>query len=372
MIWSVPVLQDSTIYELDPYRNTGLDEVLELRKDTAALNGSIRESRILMKFDLSYLGSILNDNDLSTDNISASLKMYTVQESELPTTYTIEAKALAGSWENGSGYTLFPVGTIPSTYSTDGVTWLSTGGTGSGAWEDITITGTTSSYNRTDLDGGGVWYTASIASQSFTYKSTDAVNINVTDIVKNWHNNMYSNNGFLISFKHDNLTGSNVPNTNIQFYSAETNTVYQPQLYISWTGSVSYNTGSLSVLTYSDSPIIYQIAPKFEYQTDTKVRVLLGSRPKYPRPGFTQNSAFVTLKLLPSASYYQIVDAHSDDVIIPYSEFTKINTNTEGSYFDFYTTMLYPERYYKFEIKSRISDIDTYFSSQEFLFKIVK
>jgi hypothetical protein len=372
MIWSVPVLQDSTIYELDPYRNTGLDEVLELRKDTAALNGSIRESRILMKFDLSYLGSILSDNDLLIDNISASLKMYTVQESELPTTYTIEAKALAGSWENGSGYTLFPVGTIPSTYSTDGVTWLSTGGTGSGAWEDITITGTTSSYNRTDLDGGGVWYTASIASQSFTYKSTDAVNINVTDIVKNWHNNMYSNNGFLISFKHDNLTGSNVPNTNIQFYSAETNTVYQPQLYISWTGSVSYNTGSLSVLTYSDSPIIYQIAPKFEYQTDTKVRVLLGSRPKYPRPGFTQNSAFVTLKLLPSASYYQIVDAHSDDVIIPYSEFTKINTNTEGSYFYFYTTMLYPERYYKFEIKSRISDIDTYFSSQEFLFKIVK
>jgi hypothetical protein len=79
-----------------------------------------------------------------------------------------------------------------------------------------------------------------------------------------------------------------------------------------------------------------------------------------------------SLKLLPSASYYQIVDAHSDDVIIPYSEFTKINTNTEGSYFDFYTTMLYPERYYKFEIKSRISDIDTYFSSQEFLFKIVK
>lgn len=372
MIWSVPVLQDSTIYESDPYRNSGLDQVLELRKDTATLNGSIRESRILMKFDLDSLSSILSDNSLTINNISASLKMYTVQESELPSTYTIEAKALAASWENGSGYTLFPVGTIPSNYATDGVTWLSTGGSGSGAWDDIVITGTTSSYNRTDLNGGGVWYTASIASQSFTYKNTDAVNIDVTNIVKNWYNNVYSNNGFLISFKHDNLTGSNVPNTNIQFYAAETHTVYQPQLYISWTGSMVYDTGSLSVLTYSDSPIIYQIAPKFEYQADTKVRVLLGSRPKYPRPVFTQNSAFSTLKLLPSASYYQIIDAHSNDVIIPYSEFTKINTNTEGSYFDFYTTMMYPERYYKIELKSKLSGVDTYFSSQEFLFKIVK
>lgn len=372
MNWSVPVLQDATIYESDPYRNSGLDEVLELRKDSAALNGSIRESRILMKFDLAGLSSILSNNSLSVNNISASLKLYTVQESELPSTYTIEAKALAAGWENGTGYSLFPVGSIPSTYGTDGVTWVSTGGSGSGAWEDIVITGTTSSYNRTDLPGGGVWYTSSIASQSFTYKSTDAVNIDVTNIVKNWYNNVYSNNGLLISFKHDNLTGSNVPNTNIQFYSAETHTVYQPQLYISWTGSMVYDTGSLSVLTYSDSPVIYQINPKAELRADSKIRVMLGTRSKYPRPSFTQNTTFATLKLLPSASYYQIVDAHSNDIIIPYSEFTKLNTNSEGSYFDFYTTMMYPERYYRFEIKSNLSGMDTYFSSDAFLFKIVK
>jgi hypothetical protein len=370
MIWSVPVLQDATIYEADPYRNSGLDQVLELKRDSATYTGSIAEGRILMKFDISELSSILSDNSVNISNISASIKLYTVQESELPTTYTIEAKALASDWSNGTGYTLYPVGVIPATYSTDGATWVSVAGTGSTQWSSITTTGTTSSYNF--VNGGGVWYTASVASQSFTYKSTDTVDIDVSNIVKNWYNNVYSNNGVLISFKHDNLTGSNVPDTNIQFYSAETNTVYQPQLYISWTGSAVYSTGSLSVLTYTDSPVIYQIAPRREYESDTKIRVLLGSRVKYPRPVFTQNSAFAGLKLLPSASFYQIVDAHSNDIIIPYSQFTKLNTNTEGSYFDFYTTMMYPERYYKFEVKSTLSGVTTYFKSNDFIFKIIK
>lgn len=374
MNWSTPVLQDTTIYEVDPYRNAGLDQILELKRDSLTLTGSIAESRILMKFDLSTLSSVLTENGVGINNVTANLKMFTVQESELPTTYTIEAKALASDWGNGTGYTLLPVGIIPSTYDTDGATWLSTAGTGSITWLSVSssTSGTEMVNNRTDITGGGTWYTASVASQSFTYKSTDSVSINVTDIVTNWYNNVYTNNGFLISFKHDNLTGSNVPDTNVQFYSAETNTVYQPQLYISWTGSMVYNTGSLSVLTYSDNPVIYQIAPRKELQVDSKMRVLLGSRVKYPRPVFTQNSAFSTLKLLPSASYYQIVDAHSNDIIIPYSEFTKLNTNTEGSYFDFYTTMMYPERYYKFEIKSTLSGVTTYFKSNDFIFKIVK
>jgi hypothetical protein len=56
----------------------------------------------------------------------------------------------------------------------------------------------------------------------------------------------------------------------------------------------------------------------------------------------------------------------------PYSQFTKLNTNTEGSYFDFYTTMMYPERYYKFEVKSTLSGVTTYFKSNDFIFKIIK
>ena len=55
MIWSIPTLQDTTIYETDPYRNTGLDQILELRKEGDNSTGDLSESRILIKFDLSNI-----------------------------------------------------------------------------------------------------------------------------------------------------------------------------------------------------------------------------------------------------------------------------------------------------------------------------
>jgi hypothetical protein len=366
MIWSIPALQDTTIYESDPYRNTGLDQILEIGKSGTA--STLTESRALIKFDITNLDSILSNNNISINDISASLKLYTVQESELPQTYIIEAKALAASWSNGVGYSS-PTTELAATM-TDGATWITTQGSGSTTWNSQSGTGKSMSYNT--LQGGGIWYTSSIASQSFSFKSNDAVDIDVTNIVKGWKNNTLNNNGFIVSLNNASVTASNSPNTNIQFYSSDTHTVFEPQLYISWTGSFSYATGSLSSITYEDSPVIYTRNFKSEHPRNTKVRILLGSRPKYPRPVFAQNSVFATIKALPTSSYYQIVDAHNDQIIIPYSEATKISANSNGGYFDFYSTMMYPERFYKFEIKSTIDGITEYFSSSDFIFKITK
>jgi hypothetical protein len=74
---------------------------------------------------------------------------------------------------------------------------------------------------------------------------------------------------------------------------------------------------------------------------------------------------------LTSASYYQIKDAHSEEIIVPFSEATKINTSPSNGYFDFYTTMMYPERYYKFEFKSVLTDANIIFESPDYIFKIV-
>jgi hypothetical protein len=372
MIWSTPILKDATIYESDPYRNTGLDQIVELRKDGDSSTGDLTESRILMQVDLSSLGAVLSENNISINDISASLNLYTVQTSELPTSYTIEAKALFTSWSNGSGYTTLPATNQNNIIPTDGATWFSTAGSGSITWSGSwnSNTSATMLYNSGSTIGGGVWYTASVASQSFSFKSSDTVNLNVTDIVKKWYNSTFVNNGFLVTFNHNAIQASNYPNTILQFYSSETHTVYEPQLYISWTGSVTYDTGSMSLITYEDSPIIYTKSFKSVYNKDTKIRILLGSRVKYPRPTFSQNSDFATQKALPSTTYYQIKDAHNDNIIIPYSNATKINTNSNGSYFDLYTTMLYPERYYKFEIKAVFSDITEYFAGNDFVFKI--
>lgn len=374
MIWSTPILKDATIYESDPYRNTGLDQVIELRKDGDSSTGDLTESRILMQPDLSSLSTILSENNISINDISASLILYAVQTSELPTNYTVEAKALFASWSNGSGYTTLPATNQNNIIPTDGATWFSTAGSGSITWSGSwnSNPAATMLYNSGSTIGGGVWYTASVASQSFSFKSSDTINIDVTDIVKKWYNSTFLNNGFLLTFKHNEIQAANYPNTILQFYSSETHTVYEPQLYISWTGSITYNTGSMSVLTYEDNPVIYTRVFKGEYNKDIKIRILLGARPRYPRPSFAQNTEFATQKALPSNSYYQVKDAHNDKIIIPYSNFTRINTNSNGAYFDIYTTMLYPERYYKFEIKAVFDDITEYYSSNEYVFKIVR
>lgn len=372
MIWSVPAAKDTTIYEIDPYRNTGLDQILELRKEGDISTSDLTESRILINFDLTDLPTILAENGISINDISASLKMYAVQEFETPQTYTIQAKALAVDWANGTGYLPFPGGTIISTSTTDGATWLSTAGTGSATWSSSLSPSTAMLYNNQQTPGGGLWHTSSIVSQSFNFKSTDSADINVTKIVKDWVNGVYTNNGFLVSFNNSEISSSNYPNTNLQFYSSDTHTVYEPQLYISWTGSIQYTTGSTSILTYEDNPIVYIRNFKGELVKNKKTRVLIGSRPKYPRASFSQNTTFSDIKLLPSSSYYQIKDAHNEKVIIPYSEATKISTNASGSYFDLYTTMFYGERYYKFEIKSTFNGLTEYFTSNEFIFKIVE
>lgn len=370
MIWSIPAIQDTTIYESDPYRNAGLDQVHELIKGGDSSTMDLTESRILIKFDISSLNSILNENNININDISASLKLYTVQEFELPQTYSIQAKPLAASWTNGTGLYQLPAGTQAASSLTDGATWVSTAGSGSVTWDSISIPNTGLQYNSTP--GGGCWYTNSVVSQSFSFKSNDSVDIDVTNIVKNWRNNVYTNNGFAVSFAHNEISASNYPYTSIQLYSSDTHTVYEPHLYISWTGSITYNTGSISPMRYEDEPIMYVKSFRGEYPKDTKARILIGTRPKYPRPAFTQNSTFEVQKALPKESYYQIKDAHNNNVIIPYSNATKINTNISGSWFDFYTTMLYPERFYKFEVKAIFDGITEYFNSNEFIFKITK
>ena len=371
MIWSIPALQDTTIYEKDPYRNSGLDQLLELHKQGDVTTTDLTESRILIKFDLTALSTVLTENALSINNISASLKLYTAQESELPKSYTIEARPLAVNWENGSGYASSPVGLIASTAVTDGATWMTTAGLGTTTWSASLAANSQIVFNRNPYPGGGTWITSSVASQSFAYKSTDTVDIDITSMVRNWYNQVYTNNGVVLAFNNTSISSSNYPETLIQFYSSDTNTVFEPQLYISWSGSITYNTGSMSLITYEDSPIIYTRAFKGEYLKDKKVRVLLGSRPRYPRPSFSQNTTYATQKALPRNSYYQIKDAHNEQVIIPYSQFTQLNTNANGAYFDFYTTMLYPERYYKFEIKAEFDDVTEYFNASDFTFKIV-
>lgn len=368
MIWSIPALQDATIYEGDQYRNTGLDEILEIKAGVNALTNDFEEARTLIKFDISDLSSILSKNNITINDVTASLIMYTVQASELPKDYVLKVYNVGDSWINGSGYNTYPDGIVTSTYESDGVTWNSVGGLNTNTWVSASNSSNSSMIYTSNAGGGD--YTGSIISQSFNFKKNDNININVTDIVKSWYTGSLNNNGFLLRFNTSSTDNFQTGMSTIQLYSSETHTVYQPQLYIGWNAS-TYNIASASIASYTDNPVIYPISARGEYMQGTRARILLGARPRYPRKQFTQNTEYASTIALPSASYYQIKDAHSNEIVIPYSSNTRVSSDASSSYFDFYTTMLYPERFYKFEFMVDYgSNLIDYISSNDFIFKV--
>ena len=376
MIWSIPAIQDATIYEGDPNRNTGLDEILEIQAGPNADTNEINEARILVKFDLSNVIPMLTANNVDASTVTASLVLRTVQSTQLPNSYILTAHPIGDSWANGSGYTTYPSGIIPSTFTTDGVTWNTLNGTGTTTWIDAAVTSSSdTAYNVTP--GGGDWFPLITSTASFTFKTDDNVNIDVTDIVA-WQLDTKNgvNNGILVKFYLDpnNTTFSSSMST-IQLYSAETHTVYQPQLIFGWPSN-TYVTSSVSA-SFGDDIVVYTSGYRAEYKQNSKIRIKLGSRLRYPRPTFSQNTSFASILPLPQNTRFQIRDSHSNEIIIPHSPNTLLSTDTNGSYFEFYSTMLYAERYYTFELVVFYEDDSTFglsetISSTEFQFKIIQ
>ena len=376
MYWSIPASKDATIYEGDPYRNTGLDEILEIKAGNDPNTGEFVEARSLVQFDdvvdtLDYITSTYNVDPV---DVHAYLILHTVQKSELPETYTIEALQVGDDWLNGSGYTTSPAGTVPDTYASDGVTWQTIAGFGSTTWVDAaTNTGTQTSY--TSFPGGGDYSTNITESTEFSFKKNDNVIIDVSRIVEQWYTYGFRNAGFLLKFNTlVNSASFQQGMPTVQLYSSETHTVYEPQLLFAWKDNV-YSISTSSAAASADSTVIYPLVFKNSYPQGTAVRVFLGARARYPRRTFSQNTDFATLIALPETTFYQIRDAHSNEVIMPYSQYTEVSSDDSSSilqmYFSFYTGLLYPERFYQIEFKVQYDDgTEDYIVSEDFIFKV--
>jgi hypothetical protein len=386
MIWSILPYKDTTLYEADATRNTGLDQVNELR--IQLVDSNYYESRILMSFDTDTIQNYLSRESITVSDISASLNLNVVQAYELPFKYEIGVRPASQPWTNGTGY-------LTGTRVTNGASWSNnwTGSvtltpSNSGSFDYQQTSGSlykTGSYdtviNYNTTKGGGSWYinTANTSSlycyQSFDYRTDSNISIDVSSIVKKWLNNDIPNYGFVIYLsKIDSDTNSSISfneNTMIQTYAAETDTVFSPNLTIYNSESQTY-TPNHSILSPTGSVIVYQPNFSGEVKVNAKHRFTLSARPEYPRPAFSQNTLFTSLLNLPSSSYYQIEDVLTNEIVVPYSQFTHINTVGDHSFIEFYTTMLYPERYYRFEIKTIINGFDYFISSPDFTFKAIR
>jgi hypothetical protein len=348
--------KDASIYLQQPDQNTGLDEILDISK---VYFGNIKDiSRALIKFDLDALAQSISNGDVVIDSVKLSLRE--TESQEIPLRYTILAHPISGSWEMGNGTRFDKI-------STTGVNWKYREGDSKIDWLP---NGLASGSDSNPNDGtGGTWYTASAASQSFNYESSD-LNIDVKDIVELWLSGSLPNEGFIL--KHTNEYENDTNDYGIlKFFGKETNTIYQPKLVIGWDDQI-FNTGSLQPVNLEDGEVVVRVKPlSKEYKLNTTKIIRLVGREKYPLKTFA--NAFVTdaVKYLPSTTYYQIKDYLSNDVIIPFSEYSKVSCDNKGNYIKFDFTNWQPNRVYKIEFKIE-TEGDTIHFDDKITFKIVE
>ena len=378
---------DATLYEGEATQsvNTGLDPILEVRKDMNDNGTVINVSRALVKFDLSYISASVQ-NSLIPKSTKYYLNLYDAGSVDLPSSQTLYSYPVSQSWTMGDGtYHSNP-------QITEGCSWRYRDGENDGTqW----ISGS----NNT----GGTWFSGSYASgtrnltcsSSLEYETTD-IRMDVTDIVHAWiySGSLYPNQGFMVkrSGSVGNVTsgsgvqeGDTIKYGQLKFFSRDTSTIYPPKLEAVWDDQ-SWSTGSLEPLTGSalEDTVIYFKGLRPEYKQNSKVRFRLVGRERYPKKTYSTTAAEVAVKYLPSGSqyiehgtYYQVRDAVTDDVIIPYGTGSIVSCDTESNYFNVWMNGLQPERYYKFEVrvvtgsKSSATQIENYYDD-DFTFKVTR
>jgi hypothetical protein len=348
--------KDASIYLQQPNQNTGLDEILDISK---VYYGNIKDvSRALIKFDLDVLSNLVDTNQVVLDSVKLLLRE--TESQEIPLRYTILAHPISGSWEMGNG-------TRFDNISTTGATWNYREGESKIDW---LLNGLASGSDSNPNDGtGGTWYTASAASQSFNYQSAD-LGIDVKNAVVSWLSGSLPNEGFVL--KHTNEFEDDTNDYGIlKFFGKETNTIYQPKLVVGWDDQV-FNTGSLLPVNLEEGDVVIRVKPLTnEYKLNSTKVIRLVGREKYPLKTFANSFSYNDVKYLPSTTYYQIKDYQSNDIIIPFGEYSKVSCDTKGNYIKFNFSNWQPNRVYKIEFKVE-SDGDTIHFDDNITFKIVE
>jgi hypothetical protein len=344
----VTASKDATIYLQQPKQNTGFDEILEVSK---VYYGNLKDvSRSLIQFNTTELSSSIASGDVTMS--SAELIIHECESLEIPTNYSIYAYAVSQSWDMG-------IGTRFDEISTEGVTWNKRN-TNSSWLPGSASLDSSGSYNGK----GGMWYTGSYATQSFNYESSD-INMNVIAPLTAWISGSLPNNGFIL--KHDSSLENNTTDYGqLKFFSKETNTIYQPKLRIGWDDS-SFSTGSLTELTADDIHVTFKRL-KSIYKRGSKPTIRVFGREKYPLKTYTNEYSYTDVYFLPSTTYYQIKDAITHEVVVPFSDYTKVSCDSNGNYFKLNLDSWEINRNYYIEIKTNRDGVIEYFIDKELTF----
>jgi len=374
-VYKIFPIQDATIYSAYPAMNTGLDEILEATTDfktgVIQFDGNYpQSSRFLIQFDSSEIAYV-SASLIRTSSWASNFRLFVANSTGLSNTTTVLVNALSQSWEMGTGHY------IDNPEIQNGVSWRWRTQSGSNAWLTSSFgEGSTGSYNLStnpSSSGGGVWWTGSQASQSFSYYSDLDLNFNVKSIVQQWTGSTWPNYGFIVRQDPSQEFVNNYPEdqTTLQYFSRDTHTIYPPCLEFKWDDFV-WNTGS-SNQTIITNPQVYVSLEENSgiYYSDSIQRFRLNVRPQYPTKAYQTSSIYTNNYYLPTASYYAIKDLDTNEYVIDFdTTYTKISADSNSNYFDIYMNGLEPERYYTILVQTTIEGT-TKVLNNNYLFKVI-
>jgi hypothetical protein len=369
--------KDATLYEQSGSLNSGLDEILEVRKDVSTAGDVITVSRALIRFELNTI-SKLKTAGVIKDNAKYYLNLFDARPTALATSQSLYAYPVSQSWTMGDGRS------YDNPVTTEGCSWNFRNGENDGLlWSP-------------ESASGGSWFTnndgAYEMSHSFGVKSED-MRMDVTGIVNAWLDDTIPNEGFILkrsgSFYDPTTTSGSFGNSdsdsdegsstrfgNFSFFSTDTHTKYPPTLEAVWDDS-KWITGSLSPLTKQniEDMVIYMkgLRPEYKEKSITKFRVV--GRERFPEKTYSTTADNLSVKYLPSgSSFYSITDAETDDVVVPFGSGSKLSCDSDGNYFLLRMDGYQPERYYKIEYRIQSGsatdeETDQYFD-EGFTFKV--
>lgn len=314
--------QDASIYKRYPTLNTGLDEILEVGKLVASIDGDVVYSRAAVR-------SLVDFNISSNSNYPVSseyyLNLYIANTENVNRYQTIEIIPLTADWVEGSGYRYQDV-----TNAQDGATWLQA---------EPAVSWSIS---------GSDYTIATTASYEFSQVPITDVRINVTDIIAPYVAGTGSFYGLVVKFP-DADENNQRNKGNIKFFSGNTHTVFEPRLEIVWpTGS--FVTGSLKPIPNGN----VKITPsnlKEAYTVGEIDKVRLVVRDPYPDKRFDATQRYRNQYYLPSGSYYRITDSVSGIKLADFDSYSPIECDATGSYIILDTTGLTVDRYYTIDLK---------------------
>ena len=368
---------DATVYEGLETTNTGLDEILEIGKRIGTDGSTWQKSRALVKFDMTEITNVVSKYSTNINSCKFVLQLYTSYAKNLPAQYTIDAQMTGQPWTNGTGYL------ASNPIISNGVQWA----TPYASWSLDSQSGTLwiSSSQQIDLGtsgirvsgsgAGGSWLystgsTSFSSSQAFSYQTTD-LSMDVSSLILKWvsgsNSQSIANNGFLLKFSNageadDAVTGF------IQFFSKETHTIYVPKLTMYW-DDTAYSS-SLAATDLESYTVFTKLKP--EYKDTEIIKLRIYTRDKYPQKSPTNLFPIQTVKRLPATTYYTVLDAATDETIIPYDDiYTKVSCDNTSNYIYVDMNGFMPERYYRLQFKIKDGFTEQYIDDDVY-FKVVR